>query len=53
MVVSDAEIVVSDTETGVSELKQWFRRQNDRFGRRMGTKTKGYENQCQRRAKVI
>ena len=28
-----------------------FRRQNDRFGRRMGTKTKGYENQCQCRAK--
>ena len=51
-VILDAETAVSDTETAVSEPKRSFRRQNDRFGRRMGTKTKGYENECQRRAKV-
>ena len=44
-------MVVSDAETVVSEPKRTFPRQNDCFGRRMGTKTKGYENQCQRRAK--
>ena len=46
-VASYAETAVSDTEGS----KRPFRRQNGRFGRRMGTKTRGYENECQRRAK--
>ena len=33
------------------KLKRSFLRQNNCFGCRMGTKTKGYENRCQSRAK--
>ena len=52
MVVLDAEKAVSGVESVVSELKRSFWHQNDYFGCRKGTKTKGYENQCQCRAKI-
>ena len=41
----------SGFERGRFDAETAFRRRNGRLGRRMGTKTNGYENECQRRAK--
>ena len=48
-------MIVSDTETTVSdaEMVDCFSAKMVVSGRRMGTKAKGYKNQCQRRAKVL
>ena len=49
---SVTETVVSVTEAAVRHRNCRFAALHGRFGRRTGAKTKGYENECQRRAKV-